>query len=395
VRDPTLDVGAVLGRHAAGLTAEQRRAARDLAACRTARLGGVALACAACGAVEYRYRSCGNRHCPKCQGGRRARWLEREAGYLLPAAYHHLVFTLPRPLAGLARSNPRVVYGLLFAAASAAVRELAADPRHLGAQVGLVAVLHTWGQTLSLHPHLHVLATGGGLSCDRRGQLGEAPSWRGCRPGFFLPVRALGRLFRGKYLALLQAAYGRGALRLTGRQAALAEAPAWARWLRELRGQDWVVYSQPPSAGPAVVLKYLARYAYRVALSNRRLVRVTDEAVTFSYKDYRQGGKHKELTLPAAEFARRFLQHVLPRGLVRVRHYGLLANRGRERKLALCRRLLQAEGRRAAPRDAVQPAARGPGPTRCPACGQVEMRAVAVLPRPPWRPGGPGAEDSS
>ncbi len=395
MRDPLLDVGAILGRHAAGLTAEQRRAARDLAACRTARLGGVALACSDCGAVAYRYRSCGNRHCPKCQGGRRASWLEREASYLLPVAYHHLVFTLPRPLAALARSSPRVAYGLLFAAASAAVRELAADPKHLGAQVGLVAVLHTWGQTLSLHPHLHVMATGGGLSCDHRGRLDEAPSWRGCRPGFFLPVRPLSRLFRGKYLAGLQAAHGQGRLRLRGAQAELAEEAAWKRWLQGLYRQDWVVYSQPPSAGPAVVLKYLARYTYRVALSNRRLVRVTDEAVTFSYKDYRQRGKQKELTLPGPEFARRFLQHVLPRGLVRVRHYGLLANRGREGKLAACRRLLQAQGKPCAPPEVVQPATVPEEGPRCPACGQGEMRAVAVLCRSPWRPGGRGAEDSS
>jgi hypothetical protein len=394
VRHPLLDVGAILGRHAAGVTAEQRRAARDLAACRTARLGGAALACPACGAVEYRYRSCGNRHCPKCQGGRRASWLEREASYLLPVGYYHLVFTLPRPLAALARSNPRVAYGLLFAAAGASVRELAAEPRHLGAQVGLVAVLHTWGQTLSLHPHLHVMATGGGLSCDRAGRLDARPCWRGCRPGFFLPVRPLSRLFRGKYLAGLQAAYERGKLRLTGRQAFLAEAPAWARWLGELREHDWVVYSQPPCAGPAAVLKYLARYTYRVALSNRRLARVTDEAVTFSYKDYRQRGKVKEMTLPGAEFARRFLQHVLPRGLVRVRHYGLLANRGRERKLAACRQLLAAEGARCAAPAAVQPAP-AEGPQRCLACGQGEMRAVAVLCPSPERPGGRGAEDSS
>jgi hypothetical protein len=395
VRHPPLDVGAILGRHAAGLTAGQRRAARDLAACRTARLGGVVAGCPACGAAEYRCRSCGNRHCPKCQGGRRASWLEREAGHLLPVAYYHLVFTLPRPLAALARPDPRVVYGLLFAAASASARELAAEPKHLGAQVGLVAVLHTRGQTLSLHPHLHVLATGGGLSCDRAGRPDERPTWRGCRPGFFLPVRPLSRLFRGKYLALLEAAHARGELRLVGRQAELTEAVGWKRWLGELYRRDRVVYSRPPCAGPAVVLKYLARYTYRVALSNRRLLRVTGEAVTFSYKDYRQGGKHKELTLPAAEFARRFLRHVLPRGLVRVRHYGLLANRGRERKLALCRRLLQAEGQRGAAREEVRPAAREHDPPRCPACGRGEMRAVAVLSPWPWRPGSRWAEDSS
>jgi len=346
-----------------------------LAACRTGALGGTLWQCAACGEREYRYRSCGDRHCPKCQAGSRAAWLEREAGYLLPVEYHHVVFTLPQGLAELARYQPRLVYGLLFEAASGSVQGLAADPRHLGAQVGLVAVLHTWGQALSLHPHLHVLATGGGLSCDRSGRVDEASCWRSCRPGFFLPVRALSRLFRGRFLAGLRRAQAEGRLRLPE---ALMPAGAWSALLAELARQEWVVYSQPPCAGPEVVLKYLARYVYRVALSNSRLVGVGAEGVTFRYKDYRQEGRQREMTLDGPEFARRFLQHVLPSGFVRIRHYGLLANRGRREKLQRCRQLLLAE--------VVRPQARGGQPVAeagvpcCGVCGVGEMRPVERLP---------------
>jgi hypothetical protein len=252
---PGLDVGAILGRFARPVTAEQQRAVNDLSACRTAALGGTVWECSACGQLEYRYRSCGNRHCPKCQGGCRAAWLQREAGYLLPVEYHHVVFTLPQQVAELARHNLRVVYGLLFEAASGAVAELAADPKHLGAQLGLVAVLHTWGQTLSLHPHLHVLATGGGLACDRNGRVLEPAVWRSCRPGFFLPVAPLSRLYRGKFLDGLRQARAEEKLRFSGSLAELADGGAWAKWLAELYQQDWVVFSQPPCAGAEVVLK--------------------------------------------------------------------------------------------------------------------------------------------
>jgi hypothetical protein len=380
-----LDVGALLRRYGqrAGaeeaLTAAQRQALRALAACRTAELGGQIEQCSCCGRTEYVYHSCRNRHCPKCQANQRAAWLEREAGFLLPVEYHHLVFTLPQPLGPLAVGNPRPVYGLLFAAASAAVAELAADPRYLGAQVGLVAVLHTWGQTLSLHPHLHVLATGGGLSCDRRGVIDERPGWRSCRPGFFLPVRVLSALFRGKFLAGLRQAQQQGQLRLPPE---LARPGAWPALLAELSGQDWVVYSQPPCAGAEVVLKYLARYVQRVALSNGRLVRADDQTVTFRYKDYRQRGRVKEMTLSLEEFARRFLQHVLPRGLVRVRHYGLLANRGREAKLRTCRRLLLAQAA-IGPRGVAAAAGVEETSGRCRACGQGVMVVVGWLPREP------------
>jgi hypothetical protein len=395
-----LDIGAILGAAAARgghgrLTPEQRRAVADLSACRTERLGGHVERCSCCGAREYHYHSCRNRHCPKCQGGCRAEWLQKEAGYLLAVEYHHLVFTLPAEVAELARHNPRLAYGLLFEAASAAVREAAANPRHLGAQVGLTAVLHTWGQTLSLHPHLHLMATGGGLSCDARGEIDERPVWRGCRPGFFLPVRVLSALFRGKYLAGLDAAWRRGELRLAGAAAGLSCPAAWGRWLAQRRQQDWVVYSQPPGAGAEVVLKYLARYTYRVAISNSRLVRVSDDEVTFTYKDYRRRGKQREMTLPLAEFSRRFVQHVLPVGFVRVRHYGLLANRGREDKLRLCRALLCTAGVRQ--RLQAQAAAGRPEPGEgrvCQACGRGRVEVVEVLAAWP-REGAKPEEDSS
>jgi hypothetical protein len=382
--DPALDVGALLrqfvrqgGGAAERLTVPQRRALADLSACRTAALGGRLERCSACGQREYLYNSCRNRHCPRCQAGSRAAWLEREASYLLPVEYHHLVFTLPAALQQVAADNPRLVYGLLFEAARAAVQQLAADPKYLGAQVGLVAVLHTWGQTLSLHPHLHVLATGGGLSCDRRGDIDPTSCWRSSRPGFFLPVHVLGRLFRGKFLTGLAQAHEQGQLRLRPGQA------SFTRLLAELYRQDWVVYSQPPCAGAEVVLKYLARYVHRVAISNSRLVRASSEEVAFSYKDYRQQGRPKEMTLSIEEFGRRFLQHVLPLGFVRIRHYGLLANRGREEKLRLCRRLLLVEpAQEAAP--AVAPVESAEGESRCcRACGEGWMELVEVLPRQP------------
>jgi hypothetical protein len=387
---PCLDVGAILGRFTeqggllSGLSVEQRRAVEELSACRTAALGGRIEECSCCGAREHLYNSCRNRHCPKCQAGCRASWLEREAGHLLPVEYHHLVFTLPAEVAELARHSPRLIYSLLFDAASAAVREVAADPKHLGAQVGLTAVLHTWGQTLSLHPHLHVMATGGGLSCDRTGQIDESPVWKNCRSGFFLPVRVLSALFKGKFLAGLCEARRQGQLHPSEVNAELACPVAWSSWLARQRSLDWVVYSQPPSAGPEVVLKYLARYTYRVAISNSRLSHVSDEEVTFGYKDYRREGRQRQMTLSVEEFARRFLQHVLPRGFVRVRHYGLLANRGREEKLRTCRRLLLAEPARVRQAtDDDDDDDNEDQPRRCPACGGGVMRVVEVMARVP------------
>jgi Putative transposase/Transposase zinc-binding domain len=341
--------------------------------CRTAALGGQARRCAGCGHVEVHYRSCGNRHCPGCGAGKRAAWLEREAELLLPVAYHHVVFTLPEALHGLARRAPRLVYNLLFQAASATVQEVAADPKHLGAQVGLLLVLHTWGQNLHLHPHVHGLVTAGGLSCDAAGQLPAAPRWVSCRPGFFLPVRVLSRVFRGKFVAGLRAAHARGQV------PSGPEAAAWPRWLAGLYAHEWVVYAQPPAPTPEVVLKYLARYVSRVALSESRLVRVADGQVTFTVKDYASGGGPKELTLSAVEFLRRWTEHVLPRGFVAARHYGLLANRGREEKLALCRRLLWPLAYVAV---AVTPA-RSAEASACPRCGCGPMVLAGEVP-PAW-----------
>jgi hypothetical protein len=375
------------------LTAQQRRASEDLSACRTPRLGGRVEQCSCCGQREYLYNSCRNRHCPKCQAGCRAAWLDREASYLLPVEYHHLVFTLPSAVAELARANPRLIYNLLFEAASQSVQEVAANPKHLGAQVGLTAVRHPWGQTLSLHPHLHLMASGGGLSCNARGQLDEQPIWKSCRPGFFLPGRLLSALFRGKLLAGLSEAQQQGKLHLVGEQAGLAGPEAWAAWLRQMRGQAWVVYSKPPTAGPEVVLKYLARYTSRVALSNSRLVQVSAEEVTCTYKDSRQRGKSQERTLTLGEFARRFLQHILPGGFVRVRHYGLLANRGREQKRRLWRRLLLAKPPR---QQALAAGEVEPGSRRCRGCEEGLREVVEWLPRLLGGcAGAPGQEDSS
>jgi Putative transposase/Transposase zinc-binding domain len=323
-----------LDRHGGWLNSDQRRALRDVAVCRTSALGGHVRSCSCCGHTDIYYNSCRNRHCPSCQAGQRAIWLDREAQGLLPVEYHHVVFTLPSELSEVALRNPVTVYNQLFQAASATIREIAADPKYLGAQVGLLLMLHTWGQNLHHHPHVHGIVTGGGLSCDGSGQVDPSPRWVSCRPGFFLPVRVLSRVYRGKFLAGLRQAYARGQL------LGFEKVDSFECWLATLQRQDWVVYSHPPAAGPEVVLKYLARYVHRVAISDSRLVALENGQVTFTLKDYREGGRVKTQTLDVIEFLRRWVQHVLPRGLVKVRHYGLLANRYREEKLALCRRLL-------------------------------------------------------
>jgi Putative transposase/Transposase zinc-binding domain len=376
VADVIRDQGdAFFAKHGGRLSPAQRRALVDLAACRTAALGGHVERCLDCGHERIAYNSCRNRHCPKCQALARARWLEREATLLLPVEYHHVVFTLPAELAELALVNPVVLYNALFQAAAATLRDVAANRKRLGAQVGVLMVLHTWGQNLSHHPHVHSVVTGGGLSCDERGRVDKTPTWRSCRPGFFLPVRVLSRVFRGKYLALVRAAFERGKLAFPGRLARLREPDAFAAWLRPLYAKEWVVYAKPPFGGPAQVLKYLARYTHRVAISNSRIVDVSGGHVTFRYKDYADGRHAKTMTLSGEEFLRRFLAHVLPRGFVKIRHYGLLANRRREEKLTVCRRLLFAvtamsaaePGKDAAKTDgaAIDPAAT----PRCPKCG--------------------------
>ncbi len=349
------------------LSATQRQALRDLARCRTAALGGHVEHCLDCGHERIAYNSCRNRHCPKCQALARALWLEQQAQHLLPVEYHHVVFTLPAPLGELALANPAVVYDLLMRSAAATLREVAANPQRLGASIGVLMVLHTWGQNLHHHPHVHGVVTGGGLSCDPSGKPDASPRWVACRPGFFLPVRVLSRVLRGKFLAGLHTAFAQGTLALPGPLAALAEPQARAAWCAALSAKEWVVYAKRPFGGPAQVLKYLARYTHRVAISNARLVDVSDGRVTFRYKDYADAARSKTMTLSAAEFLRRFVQHVLPKGFVKIRHYGLLANAQREARLHACRRLLLATAVTAAPPSA-EAARVEPAPPRC--CGK-------------------------
>jgi hypothetical protein len=380
---PALEVAEVIRTHgnafqakyARSLTVAQRKALRDLALCRTAALGGHVQRCADCGHERIAYNSCRNRHCPKCQALARARWLEREAELLLPVEYHHVVFTLPAEVAELAVANPAALYDVLFQAASATLRAVAANPKRLGAQIGVLMVLHTWGQNLHHHPHVHCVCTGGGLACHEHGDIAASPTWRSCRPGFFLPVRVLSRVFRGKYLDQLRRLHADGKLSFPKRLAALTDATAFAHWLKPLHGKEWVVYAKRPFGGPEQVLKYLARYTHRVAISNSRLLKLEVGRVTFRYKDYADAQRQKTMTLSAEEFLRRFMQHVLPKGLVKIRHYGLLANRHRADKLKLSRRLLvpavaAPELASAAPASNVPARPVEPAPVpQCPQCG--------------------------
>jgi hypothetical protein len=311
----------------------QRRALRAIARCRTAALGGHRAVCTACGAERITYNSCRNRHCPKCQRVATERWLSARRGEVLPIPYFHVVFTLPHALNPLAQSHPRLIYRLLFQAAASTLTRFGRDPRHLGGDLGVTAVLHTWGQTLTQHVHVHCVVTGGALAPG-------GTRWIPARPGFLFPVRALAKVFRGRYLAGLRRAFDRGELHCTGRLAALAEAAGFAAWVDELREQAWVVYCKPPFAGPEHVLAYLGRYTHRVALSNDRLLAVLDGRVRFRWRDYADGDRLKVMELEVDEFLRRFLLHVVPDGFVRIRHFGLLANRRRAAALAQCRVLL-------------------------------------------------------
>jgi hypothetical protein len=366
---------AFLQKYGSHLSVTQKKALRDLAACRTAALGGHVERCLDCGAERIAYNSCRNRHCPKCQALSRARWLERESTYLLPVEYHHVVFTLPAELAELALTNALALYNLLMSAAAETLREVAANPKHLGAQIGVLMVLHTWGQNLHHHPHVHCVVTGGGLSCKAKGGVEASPRWVSCRPGFFLPVRVLSRVYRGKFLAGLRALHAQGKLTMPP---LLQEATSFHTWLSSLYAKDWVVYSKPPFGGPEQVLKYLARYTHRVALSNQRLAKLEDGNVTFRYKDYADSRKEKFLTLSAEEFLRRFVQHVLPKGFMKIRHYGLLSSRHREARLHLARRLLLPKvalsGRAS---EEIKPAE----PWRCPQCGGVRRSRGEILAR--------------
>lgn len=338
---PRLELAEILRAHGAAyearhpLSSQQRAVLRRLSACRTAALGGHTHSCDACGTVQVSYNSCRDRHCPKCQASRQIAWVQGRLARLLPVPYFHVVFTLPEELNPLGLKNQRWFYNLLFQAASQTLLQLAADPRRLGGQIGFTAVLHTWGQNLLFHPHLHCVVTGGGLSPDGK-------RWIAGREDFFLPAKVLGRMFRGKFLAGLRAAYQAGKLELTGSVHALREPRHFQRLLDRLYRQSWVVYAKPPFGGAEQVYRYLGRYTHRVALSNSRLLKHADGRVTFRYKDYADGQRQKEMTLDAEEFIRRFLLHVLPKGFVRIRHYGLLAGRNVDTKLATCRQLLGA-----------------------------------------------------
>ena len=366
---------AFLQKYGSHLTGTQKKALRDLALCRTAALGGHVERCLDCGHERPAYNSCRNRHCPKCQALSRARWLERESRYLLPVEYHHVVFTLPAELAELATTNASTLYNLLMQSAADTLREVAANPTRLGAQVGVLMVLHTWGQNLHHHPHVHCVVTGGGLSCNVKGVVDASPRWLSCRPGFFLPVRVLSRVYRGKFLAGLRALGAQGKLQLPSR---LQEVTSFAAWLSPQYAKDWVVYAKPPFGGPEQVLKYLARYTHRVALSNHRLVKLEEGKVTFRYRDYADAGKEKLLTLSAEEFLRRFVQHVLPKGFMKIRHYGLLSSRQREARLRMARRLLLPRAALSASgSSAIEPAKAA----HCPHCGSLRRVRGELLPR--------------
>jgi hypothetical protein len=318
------------------LSLAQLKVMSAITQCRTAALGGHVLRCDGCGLDEVSYNSCRNRHCPKCQSSAAKRWLDARQADLLPVEYYHVVFTLPAPIADIAYQNKAALYGLLFDIAAETLLRIAADPKHLGAHIGATLVLHTWGSALTHHPHVHGIVPGGGLASD-------GARWVACRPGFFLPVRVLSRLFRRRFLEELQQLHDGGKLRFFGEHAALAGAVAFKAWLAPLRECEWVVYAKRPFAGPQAVLAYLSRYTHRVAISNSRLLAMDERGVSFRWKDYRAKGqtRHKAMTLSPQEFMRRFLLHVLPGGFHRIRHYGLLANSNRRADLALARQLLQ------------------------------------------------------
>jgi hypothetical protein len=331
--------------------------------CRTAALGGHVARCEKCAHTHVAYNSCRNRHCPKCQGAAAKEWLADREAELLPVPYFHVVFTLPAEIGNIAYQNKAVIYDLLFKAAAETLITIAADPKHLGARIGLTAVLHSWGSALTHHPHVHMIVPGGGLSPD--GQ-----RWISCRPGFFLPVRVLSRLFRRLFLEKLTAAYDAGRLQFFGDHARLAEREAFTAYLAPLRKAEWVVYAKRPFGGPEAVLAYLSRYTHRVAIANSRLIALDETSVTFKWKDYRAKGREraKVMTLAIDEFIRRFLIHVLPGGFHRIRHYGLLANGGRAENIARARELLRVPATQSAPAaaDADEPPMLA---HPCPCCG--------------------------
>ena len=391
---PHLEIADILRRHGAAWRAaqaghvslDQLKVMSAIETCRTAALGGHVEACEGCRHTRVAYNSCRNRHCPKCQGAAAREWLAARAADLLPVGYFHVVFTVPAEIADIAFTNKAPVYDLLFRAASETMLTIAADPRHLGARIGITAVLHTWGSALTHHPHVHMIVPGGGISLD-------GTRWVSSRPAFLLPVHVLGKLFRRLFLTGLTALHAAGRLRFLGDRAGLSDPQAFERHLAPMKAKRWVVYSKPPFGGPEAVLAYLSRYTHRVAISNRRLIGMDEAGVTFRYKDYRRDGdaRHRTMTLSADEFIRRFLVHVLPKGFHRIRHYGLLATARCKANIARARELLAVP----APPVAPKPASSAERRTPCPCCGGrmlvIESFEGTVRARAPpphrWRAG--------
>jgi len=374
VSRPALEVADVFRGHgpawrkanAGHVSLGQLKVMSAIESCRTAALGGHVARCEKCSHMQIAYNSCRNRHCPKCQGAAAKQWLAEREAELLPVPYYHVVFTLPAPISDIAYQNKAVIYDVLFKAAAETLVTIAADPKHLGARIGLTSVLHTWGSALTHHPHVHIVVPGGGISLDGK-------RWVSCRPGFFLPVRVLSRLFRRLFLEKLMAAHQAGALNFFGTHAPLAERKAFAAYLAPLRRIEWVVYSKRPFGGPAAVLAYLSRYTHRVAISNSRLISLDHAGVTFKWKDSRAKGRDraKVITLATDEFIRRFLIHVLPTGFHRIRHYGMFASHKRGENIARARELLnspdpQAETTNPDAANADEPPALA---HPCPCCG--------------------------
>lgn len=379
MRRPGLEVADIVRRHAPdyphALHGEQARVLSAIKVCRTAELGGHREKCKSCGHERIAYNSCRDRHCNKCQALARATWVAKQVAELLPVPYFHVVFTMPPCIASIALQNQRVVYDILFRAVSETLTRIAADPKHLGAVIGFLAVLHTWGQSLHYHPHLHCIVPGGGLSSD-------GSRWVPCRRNFLFPVKVLSALYRGLFLAHLAEARARGQLEFHGTLVGLRRDQAFSCRLQEAYGAEWVVYAKAPFGGPKQVVAYLGRYTHRVAISNDRLLKLEDGQVTFRWKDYRDGNTLKTMALEAHEFIRRLLLHVLPKRFVRIRHFALLANRNRPTKLARCRELFN----RPAPAPAIldwkaqYEQLTGRAIDQCPACKQGLMQVVQKLP---------------
>jgi hypothetical protein len=365
-------------RQAHGVPLRQLRAMRAIEACRTAELGGHVDECDHCGLLRISYNSCRNRHCPKCQCLDKERWLTDRKRDLLPIGYFHVVFTLPKDVRPLALRNQKAVYKLFFRAVSETIKELTADCKHLGGEVGFIVLLHTWSQTLMDHPHVHCIVTGGGLSVDGK-------RWIPCKDEFFLPVRVLSRLFRGKFLAYLKEAYAKGEMDFSGKIVPLKEKRAFNALLNDLYGQEWVVYCKPPFSNAEKVMEYLARYTHRVAISNNRLLNLEGGRVTFRYRDRNDDDRVKLMNLDVSEFIRRFLMHILPDGFMKIRHYGILSNRNRKNKLARCKKLLgvqpldkNTEEQREPWQDLLARIT-GVDPRICPSCGKGKMVLKEVL----------------